>query len=111
MLPTLLADPLPMTVDDAGTIRVGSTRVLLDLIIQDYQRGLTAQQIAENYSTIDLADVYAVLAYYLRHRAEIDLYMERRREEADALRQKIEAALPPAPTLQELTSRRDSSRS
>jgi hypothetical protein len=67
---------------------------------------LTAEQIAERYTTIDLADIYAALAYCLRHKAEVDAYMARRLGEADRLRRQIEATLPPAPSRQEFLSRR-----
>ena len=77
-------------------------------MIEDHQRGLTAQQIAERRTTVELADVHAVLAYYLRHRAEVDSYLEKRREDSARLRDTIETTLPPAPTLKELASRRES---
>jgi len=44
--------------------------------------------------TLDLADVQAVIAYYLRHREEVRAYLKRREEEAEALRAKIEAERP-----------------
>jgi hypothetical protein len=44
--------------------------------------------------TLHLADVYGVIAYELRHRKEIDDYIQGRREEAEKLRQEIEAKQP-----------------
>jgi len=41
-----------------------------------------------------LADVHAVIAYYLRHRDEVRAYLKRRQEEAEALQAKIEAERP-----------------
>ena len=43
------------------------------------------------YDTLGLADVHAVIAFYLRHRDEVRAYLKRRAEEAEALRAKIEA--------------------
>ncbi len=94
--------------DESGIIRVRNTRVALGLVIQDQQRGLTAQEIAERYTTVERADVHAILAHYLRRRAEVDSYLERRREESARLRDTIETSLPPAPTLKELASCRES---
>ena len=40
----------------------------------------------QRYSTLALLDVYAVIAYYLRHRTEIDDYLVRREEKAEEVR-------------------------
>ena len=44
-----------------------------------------------NYPTTTLADVYGVIAYYLRHQAEMDTYIAEYEREGDQLRRKIEA--------------------
>src|SRR6266542_4797078 len=72
----LQADPLPLRQDEHGSIRVGNTRVLLEFVIRAHQGGATAEEIAKRFETLDIADVHAVLAYYLRHRGEVDEYME-----------------------------------
>lgn len=78
--------PAPLTVDEHGVIRVTGTRVQLELIIYQFRTGATPEQIIDSFSTLELADVYAVLAYYLRHRVELDAYVARRQEEAERLR-------------------------
>jgi len=103
---TLIAEPPPLAMDDQGSVRVAGTRVLLELIVRDQRRGLSPEQIAERYETIDVPTAYAVVAYYLKHKSEVDAYVARREIEAEDLRRKIEANLPPAPTKQELLSRR-----
>jgi len=105
---SLQADPLPLRADEHGSIRIGNTRVLLELVIRAYQSGLKAEQIAERFDTLELADVHAVLAYYLRHRSEVEDYMQRREAEAKEIRQRIEAALPRRLTRDELLARRSS---
>jgi hypothetical protein len=57
------------------------------------------------YDTLELTDVYAIIAYYLRHRAEVGEYLKRRNAEAAALRATIEAGRPPI-TREELLARR-----
>ena len=37
-----------------------------------------------------LADIYAVIAYYLRHREEIEAYLDAREQHAEAVHQRIE---------------------
>jgi uncharacterized protein (DUF433 family) len=82
---------VPLRRDETGTLRVGGTRVVLDLVIAAFNDGATPEEIVQRYDSLRLADVYAVLAYYLDHRADIDAYLAQRQEEAAALRAKIEA--------------------
>jgi uncharacterized protein (DUF433 family) len=103
----LQADPLPLRQDEHGSIRVGNTRVLLELVIRAYQGGATAEEIARRFATLELADVHAVLAYYLRHRQEVDEYMARREAEAEELRKRIQVAATPRVTREELQARWD----
>jgi hypothetical protein len=68
--------------------------VSLDLVVEQYQNGMTPEDLVRAYDTLNLADVHEAIAYYLRHRAEVDAYLARRREEAAALQAKIEAERP-----------------
>jgi uncharacterized protein (DUF433 family) len=94
MTVTIHADPVPLRVEETGTIRVGSSRVTFDVLLADYKKGMTPEQIAQELDTLSLADIYAAIAYYHRHREEVEAYLQRRRAEAEALRQQIEAAQP-----------------
>ena len=89
---TLHADPIPLHVDDGGSIRVGESRVTLDSLLQYWRLGMKPEEIARGLDTLTLADVHGALAYYLRHQAEIDEYLRRREGEAERLRLQIEAA-------------------
>ena len=88
---TIAADPIPLRMDDDATVRVGQTRVTLDTVISTFRRGATPEEIAESFPTLKLADVYAVISYYLRHREEVDAYLRQREEEAAATRREIES--------------------
>ncbi len=90
--PALVA--VPLRILDDGSIRVGNTRVLLELVIHAYQRGATPESIVESFSSLNLADVYAVLAYYLQNRAEIDAYVRQMEEEGENMRREAEARDP-----------------
>lgn len=85
------ADPLPLHPDQDGALRVGGTRVTLDTVVYSFQQGATAEEILQQYPSLELADIYAVISYYLRHRAEVDDYLAQREEHAAAVRKKIEA--------------------
>jgi uncharacterized protein (DUF433 family) len=91
---TLHADAVPLRVDETGTIRVGSSRVTLDVLLADYRNGLSPEDIARELDTLSLADVYGAIAYFLRHRDEVEAYLRQRAAEAEALRRDIEAGQP-----------------
>jgi uncharacterized protein (DUF433 family) len=81
---------VPLRTDDHGKIRVGGTRILLELVIHAFQQGDTAEGIVDSYPTLKLADVYAVLAYYLTHRAEVDAYVRQADEAAERIQRETE---------------------
>ena len=87
-------DPVPLRTDEHGVIRVGDSQVVLDIVIREFNYGADPEGIVHGYPTLNLTDVYAAIAYYLRHRKEVDEYLHARREEAERLRQEIEAKQP-----------------
>ena len=96
------ADPVPLRVDEHGVVRVGDSRLSLEVVLDYHQQGMTPEAIAEGYADIiTLADVLAVLAYYHRHRAEVDDYLQRREQEAESVRRLLEAEQPPRPGFRE----------
>ena len=87
---TIHEDSVPLRVDETGTVRIGKTRVILELVIHAFRDGATPEQIVQDYDSLDLADVYAVIGYYLGHRAEVDAYLAERAASAEGLRKKVE---------------------
>jgi uncharacterized protein (DUF433 family) len=89
-------DPVPLRVDETGTIRVANTRITLDVLLGYLLRGVTPEQVVsqEWYPTLGLADVHGVLAYYYRHKPELDEYLKCRREAGEARQEEIEATQP-----------------
>lgn len=65
--------------------------MLLDIVIREFNNGAEPEAIAFGYPTLHLADVFGAISYYLRHRLEIDEYLDTRRQEAGKLRQEIES--------------------
>ena len=86
---------VPLRTDESGTIRVGSTRVILDLVIYAFRQGATPETIVDQYPSLSLADVYLVLGYYLRNRESVDEYIRRREAEAQVIRHEVETRFPP----------------
>src|SRR5438093_8384259 len=102
---------VPLFEDGQGGLRVTGTRVLLERIIHAFEDGATPEGIVQSYDTLHLADVYAVLTWYLRHKAEVDEYLRKRAEEAQAIRQTIEAKQPDRAELRARLMVRPSTRS
>lgn len=73
---------VPIHTDADGVVRVAGTRVTLDTVVGTFDTGATAEEIAQQYSSVPLADVYSVITYYLRHNAEVCAYVQRRNEQA-----------------------------
>jgi uncharacterized protein (DUF433 family) len=87
----ITSQPLPLRQEPDGTVRVGGTGVLLDVIVGAFRDGASAEHIEEEYPSLDLADVYAVIAYYLKHAGTVDAYVAARQEQAGVLRAEIES--------------------
>jgi len=68
MIAVTVTEVVPIETDADGVIRVGKTRVTLDTLITAFNDGATAEEIAQQYPAVSLADVYAVIAYYLKRR-------------------------------------------
>lgn len=102
MIPTTPATIIvPIRTDEHGSIRVGGTRVLLEVIIACHQRGETPEEIHEGFPTVKLADIYAVITYYLENRELVDEYIHQQDEEGERIRQKLEHEHPEVFTLQD----------
>lgn len=85
------ADPSPIRVDSDGAVRVGSTRVRLASIVYRHRQGDTPEEIHETFPGVPLADVYAAIAFYLRHQSEVDAYLAELDGEAKDIRRRVEA--------------------
>ena len=96
--------PLEATPD--GAVRVGGTRVTLDTVVAAFLEGATAEEIAQQYPVLPLADVYAAIGYYLRHRSEVEAYLDQRRETAERVRAENTARFDPADIRARLLARR-----
>src|SRR3989304_7178994 len=82
---------VPLTVTEDGTIRITGSRVSLESIVWQYEQGGGAEQIHERFPSLKLADIHAVISYYLNHRDQVDEYLHDQEAKAQALREDIEA--------------------
>ena len=86
-----------------GAYWIASTRVSLDSVVFAFLEGLSPESIADSFEMLTLEQVFGALAYYLKHRTEVDAYLQqseadfdevchRLREAHPLLYQKLEAA-------------------
>ena len=85
---------VPLRQEPDGTYRIGTTRVTLDTLVSIFNEGGTPEDIVQQFPTLELADVYGAITYYLQHRADMDAYLKQREAEAETLRGEIEMHFP-----------------
>jgi uncharacterized protein (DUF433 family) len=90
----------PIRFNADGVAMVSETRVPLSAVVTAFQQGDSPEQIVDSYTALSLKDVYAVIAYYLQHREQIDSYLQQGRSTAAELRQELERNQPEMFTLQ-----------
>src|SRR5262245_37910290 len=100
------AEPVPLTTDDSGVIRVAGTRVSFDSVIYAFGDGATPEEIVQRYPSLQLAAVYSIIAYYLNHRSEVEDYLRNREAQRDQIKKEIESRFDPNGIRARLLSRR-----
>lgn len=58
-----------------GCLYVSGSRVSLDSVVVEFQRGASPEAIVEAFPTLGRAQVYGAIAYYLEHQATVDAYL------------------------------------
>lgn len=78
----------------------------LDSLVAVFDRGATAEEIAQSFPTVGLGDIYSILSYVVLRRADVDAYLARRAGEEDEERDRAEQRWPSAGLRAVLTARR-----
>ena len=97
--PPAAVDPLRW---DDGVWRVGDGNLTLETVVELFEAGQEADEIARDFEGVERATIYSVIGYYLGHRAELADYLAQRRAqvaaqraaahaEAQAIRRRLEA--------------------
>ncbi len=101
-----LVQTIPLAYDADGVLRVAGTRVTFDVIISAFLDGATAEEIAQQYPSVSLADLYSVIGYYLSHGEDVEQYLTQRGQKAAAVRETNEQQFPPQGIRARLLARR-----
>lgn len=94
-----------LRVDEHGAIRVGATRVTLDLVLSAHQAGASPAEIVCRYPSLTLADVEAAIGYYLQHKPAVDAYLLAGKLKGEQMRRENEARWPAQPFRERVLAR------
>lgn len=103
--------PMPLAKHEGGIIRVRGTRVSLDSIVYAYNDGISPEEIVNRFPSVNLADTYLVVGYYLSNKETIDAYLMRREAEAEEMQREVERVQSPAARREQLMARLQDRRS
>lgn len=84
-------EPAPFVFDQYGRAQVGGTRVTLEVLLGRYRLGDTFEDLHSGFPTVPAGALRAVIAYYGRHTAVIDRWLDMKAEEFEETRRKLDA--------------------
>ena len=67
MITIPLSQTTPLYADRDGVLRLAGSRVLLDLVVYEFNQGATAEQIQDSYPSVSLRSIYGTIAFYLEN--------------------------------------------
>jgi uncharacterized protein (DUF433 family) len=100
---------IPLHENADGALCVSGTRVTLDTLITAFDDGASVEEIALRYPSLQLADVYSAISYYLQKREHLQDYLQQRKAEAATIRQQNESRFRPDGIRTRLLQRRSTS--
>ena len=77
-----------------GGYWIAGTRVSLDSVVSAFLEGFSPESIADSFEMLTLEQVFGAIAYYLKHRAEIDAYLQQSEADFDAVCHRLREAHP-----------------
>ena len=80
---------------------IKGTRVALDSIIYKFQQGRSPESIQDSFPALSLSQVYAAIAYYLDHQAELEEYLALNEATEAEFKQEIARLYPKGAALKE----------
>ncbi|WP_427160540.1 DUF433 domain-containing protein [Aliinostoc sp. HNIBRCY26] len=92
---TIVAGSAPLKANEDGVMLVGKTRVTLNSVVAVFKQGVTAEEIVYRYPSLNLADVYATIAFYLNHQSEVETYLQQRQQQSQQMRAMNQARFDP----------------
>jgi hypothetical protein len=78
----------------------------LETVLWAFQEGATPEDIVDQYPSLVLGDVYDVIAYYLRHRDDVDRYLAERQQHYRETIERLRREFPASPLEERMRARR-----
>jgi len=97
----------PLKRDADGVVRVGGTRVPLDTIARAFNNGSTAEEIAQQFPSLLLADIYTAISYILNNPADVEAYCQDRQATRASAQTSSESRFTPSGIRERLMNRRN----
>jgi len=87
-------EKIPLIPDKNGVLHIAGTRVTLDCVVGMFEAGASAEEIADEYDSLTLDQVYGVIFYYLRHQDQVKAHLAKEETESEEARKRFEASFP-----------------
>jgi uncharacterized protein (DUF433 family) len=85
-----MSDTLTIPLRREGeTLLIGETKLPLELVLNAYLRGSSAEQIATRF-VIPVETVYALIAYYHQNKVELNVYLKEQEKKREVYSKQIE---------------------
>jgi len=86
---------IPLQFDANGVIRVSGTRVSIDSLLYSFLDGASPETIADQFTSVPLADVYLVVGFYLKNRDALDAYLQDQSLQEEQIQRETEKRFSP----------------
>ena len=90
-----------LTEQAKGSVRLTGHRISLEHVVYFYNQGYAPEMVLAQFPSLSLALIHKIIAFYLEHQAEVELYVSNRRSAVEEER----TAAPASPDLIELRRR------
>ena len=61
-------------------IRIKGNRIDIEIVLEDYLKGASPEEILLRYPTLNLKKIHATILYYLANKEKVEAYLERVRQ-------------------------------
>lgn len=90
-----------------GTIRVRGSRISLDTIVVNFERGDSVEDIQDGFPTLSIEQIEGALDWYLSHPVEAKIYLDEQHAAEEKILQELRAHCKDSPIREKLRRLRE----